>query len=180
MFPHGGIMQVMSEEDDGGESFEEKLRALARELGQSLERVTGRNVDLDEVADRIGEGGDRVRELSEFAGRWIRDVAQGPEARRSERVVPSTGDARLRLTGPDPRDVPTEEQGLALGALDSGRWKVEPGTDELIADGGGPNPSVEVGLVSELRARDWISASGEVTFLGHAALSRWQEKTTPS
>jgi len=66
-----------------------------------------------------------------------------------------------------------------LGALDSGRWKVAPGTDELISDGEGANPSDRVGLVSELRARDWIGPSGEVTFLGRAALRRWQESTRP-
>jgi hypothetical protein len=170
----------MSDEDHGGESFEEKLRALARELGQSVERLAGRDVDRDEVADQIGMGGDRIRELTEFAGRWIKDLARDREARRPEQVAPNTGARRLHLTGPDPRDLPTEEQGLALGALDSGRWKVAPGSDELISDDDGPSPSVPAGLVSELRARDWISASGEVTFLGRAALGRWQESTTPS
>jgi hypothetical protein len=172
----------VSDGDRDGESFEEKLRALARELGESVERVTG-NVDRDEVADRIAMGGDRLRELAEFAGRWIKDRGQDPDARNSARSVQvdaNSGDRRLRLTGPDPRDLPTEDQGLALSALDSGRWKVEPGTDELISDGEGANPAERAGLVSELRARDWITADGEVTFLGRAALTRWQESTTPS
>jgi hypothetical protein len=167
----------MSEDEHGGESFEERLRALVRDVGQSVG-----NVDLDGLADRIGLGGERVRELSEFAGRWLKDLTEDPGARSSLRsgpLTPSPGGGRLRLAGPDPRDLPTEEQGLALSALDSGRWKVEPGTDELIPDEG-TNPSPRVGIVSELRARDWITASGEVTFLGHSALRRWQESTTPS
>jgi len=173
------MIQVVSDGDHGGESFEERLRALARNVGESVERVAG-NVDADDVANRIGMAGDRVRDLTEFAGRWLKDLVQDSGARNSSPVVARTGDRRLGPAGPDPRDLPTEEQGLALGALDSGRWKVEPGTDELISDGEGTNPSERVGLVSELRARDWISAGGEVTFLGRAALRRWQEGTAPS
>jgi hypothetical protein len=166
------MIQVMSDGDRGGESFEEKLRAFARELGQSVERVTG-NVDVDEIADRIDTGGDRVRELTGFAGRWLQDLADDPAAR-------GTAPRQLRRAGPDPRDLPTEEQGLALGALDSGRWKVEPETDELISEGEEPKPIERPGLVGELRTRDWITADGEVTFLGRAALRRWQKSTTPS
>jgi hypothetical protein len=159
-------------EEHGGDSFEEKLRALAREVSESVERVAGR-VDRDELADRIGAGGERLRDLAEFAGRWLTDQAKDPQA-RAEQVV-----ARLRAAGPHPRDLPTEEQGLALSALDSGRWKVEPGTDELTSDGEGPAPGERVGIVSELRARDWITADGEVTLLGRAALKRWEEGATP-
>jgi hypothetical protein len=170
----------MSERDGGGERFEERLRALARGIGQSVERVVNGDVDRDRIADQIRMGGDRVRELAEFAGRWVTDVVEGSDARSSSRPEPGVaGDRRLPPGGPDPRDLPTEEQGLALGALDSGRWKVAPGTDELISDGEGANPSDRVGLVSELRARDWIGPSGEVTFLGRAALRRWQESTRP-
>ena len=73
-----------------------------------------------------------------------------------------------------------EPVSLALGALDSGRWKVEPETDELISEGEEPKPIERPGLVGELRTRDWITADGEVTFLGRAALRRWQKSTTPS
>ena len=76
--------------------------------------------------------------------------------------------------------MPTEEQGLALSAMESGRWQVEPGTNELISNGEGPGPSKRVGLVSELRARDWIAAGGEVTLLGRDALGRWRDSTNPS
>jgi hypothetical protein len=172
----------VSEGDRGGESFDERFRALVRELGQSVERVAGQ-IDGDEIADRIGMGGERVREWAEFAGRWLKDQGQDPAARRAARAEQAgqdTGEGRSRLAGPHPRDLPTEEQGLALSALHSGRWKVEPGTNELISDGEGPNPSERVGIVSELRARDWITASGEVTLLGRAALRRWEESAAPS
>lgn len=163
-------------EDHGGESFEERLRALAREVSESVGRVAGR-VDVDEIADRIGTGGERVRELAEFAGRWLKDQARDPSDRDSARGEQAA--SRPQLTGPHPRDLPTEEQGLALSALDSGRWTVEPGTDELISEGEGSQPGERAGIVSELRARDWITAAGEVTLLGRAALKRWEEGTTP-
>jgi hypothetical protein len=167
----------MSEGDGGQGSFEDRLRALAREIGQSLERVAG-PIDVDELADRIGTGGERVRDLAESAGRWIKEQAQERDA-RSPAESSARADGR-RLAGPHPLDAPSEEQGLALSALDSGRWKVQPGTNELVADGEGPNPSQRVGLVSELRARDWITADGTVTMLGRAALGRWQESAPQS
>jgi hypothetical protein len=69
--------------------------------------------------------------------------------------------------------MPSDDQGRALAALDSGRWTVEPGTSALAARGDGPGPSDALGLVRELRVRDWIDADGEVTLAGHAALRRW-------
>jgi len=44
-----------------------------------------------------------------------------------------------------------------------------------VANGEGPAPSEALGLVGELRARDWINADGEVTLVGRNALSRWLE-----
>ena len=171
----------MADGDSDRERFEEKLRALARELGQSVERVAG-GLDRDEIADRIAMGGERVSELADFAGRWIKEQLRDPDAVSSaptEQAVPDAGDRRLGRPGPHPRDMPTEEQGLALSALDSGRWKVEPGTNELISEGDGPNPADSGGIVGELRARDWITADGAVTLLGRAALRRWEKTATP-
>ncbi len=65
--------------------------------------------------------------------------------------------------------------GRPLTAADARR-----GTNELISDGEVPSPSERVGLVSELRARDWIAAGGEVTLLGRDALRRWRDSTNPS
>ena len=79
----------------------------------------------------------------------------------------------FRDAEPDPLDVPTREQGTALAALDSGRWTLEPGTATLSVSGGGPGPRNALGLVRELRERDWIDADGAVTLVGRHALGRW-------
>jgi hypothetical protein len=169
----------VSEGDPERDDFE-KLRAFAREVGESLERVAGK-LDLDGIADRIGTGGDRIKDLAAFTGQWLNDQFREPDARSSAgQPASGPGDRGLPPAGPHPLDVPTEEQALVLGALDSGRWKVKPGTDELISGGGAPGPSERVGVVSELRARDWIAASGEVTLLGRGALERWEESSRPS
>jgi hypothetical protein len=89
------------------------------------------------------------------------------------------GDDLLRSAGPHPLDLPTGEQGLALAALDSGRWTVEPGSNALATNGQGPGPSDAMGLVGELRARDWIAANGEVTLAGRNALTRWLDSANP-
>jgi hypothetical protein len=68
---------------------------------------------------------------------------------------------------------------LALAALDSGRWTVEPGSNALAAHGEGRGPTDALGLVRELHARDWIAADGEVTLVGRHALSRWLDASTP-
>jgi hypothetical protein len=39
--------------------------------------------------------------------------------------------------------------------------------------GGGPGPQDALGLVRELRDRDWIDADGVVTLVGRHALGRW-------
>ena len=83
----------------------------------------------------------------------------------------------LRRATSHPLDLPTEEQGVALAALDSGRWTVEPGTDALGVKGDGPGPSNALGIVRELRVRDWISTDGEITLVGRHALSRWLGST---
>ncbi|SRR5581483_4110773 len=175
----------------GNDSFEDKIRAFAREIGQSLERAA-EQVDLDELAERFGVSAASVRQFAEFAGEWLgerlsesistfneevfsdQDVPHAPPgtaAPASEREDP----VAPRRPGPHPLDLPTAEQGLALSALDSGRWRVEPGTNDLISDGEGPDPVDSGRLVGELRARDWIAAGGEVTLVGRDALRRWLE-----
>jgi hypothetical protein len=69
---------------------------------------------------------------------------------------------------PHPLDVPTREQGVALAALDSGRWTLEPGTTAA-----GLYPATPSVSSRELRERDWIDADGAVTLVGRHALSRW-------
>ena len=163
----------MSGHDD--ESFEERVRAIASGLSRSVERVAKR-LDLDEIADEIATSGERIRELADGAGRWMTDRLGAPDANqapRSAQAEPESAERSVTPAGPHRRDVPTDVQGRALSALSSGRWKVDPGTDDLIAIGEAPSPAFSVGLVGELRARDWIAASGELTAVGRDALRRW-------
>lgn len=163
-------------EDDGHEgSFEAGLRQLAEQLSRSVARLG--ELDADDVAQAMGVDPDRAREFVESASHWLSDRA-GSFAREAElwlgglRAAMPERDAP-RATGPHPLDLPTAAQGLALSALDSGRWTLEPGSHVLVTHGEGPGPADAVGLVGELRARDWIDAQGEVTLVGHDALKRW-------
>jgi hypothetical protein len=165
----------VSEPDD--DSLAAKLRAIAEELSESVERAV-EQLDLSDITERLGISGERSRELAESAAQWLSEQLGTSEASSPQHVA---GDDSLpRRVGPHPLDVPTEEQGLALSALDSGRWKVDPGTVELIPVGDGPTPGQPVGLVGELRARDWIAPSGEVTLVGRDALTRWLSQSNPS
>lgn len=185
----------MSEDEPSGDSFEETVRAIARELGRSVERAVD-NIDVDEVAQMFGLDAGAAREWVESAGSWLRSHAdrfedefpiRAPGQRRPpapEDPVRSEGrlhsDHPLRSAGPHPLDLPTDEQGAALAALESGRWMVEPGTDALAARGGGPGPSDALGIVRELRVRDWLGADGEITLVGRRALDRWLDAATPA
>ncbi len=162
----------MSDGTPDPDSFEAKLRQLAKELSESAESAAER-LDFDRIADSVDAAAERLREMAEFAAQWLSGQAQPPGGEGADADADVAG--RRRRVGPHPLDVPTEEQALALGALESGRWKVEPGTNELLSEGDGPSPDERVDLVSELRARDWIAAGGEVTQLGRDALRRWSD-----
>ncbi len=171
----------MFEDEPGDDNLEEMLRSMARELGRSVERALDK-VDLDDVADKIGVDPETAGEWVENAGSWLRAYAQNVGDQMARRAggptLTPTGEDALRSAAPHPMDPPTEEQGLALAALDSGRWTIEPGTDAIAAGGDGPGPSDALGVVRELRVRDWISADGEITVAGRRALSRWLAGTT--
>lgn len=165
--------ELVSAPDD--DSLEAKLRAAMQELSGSLERAVDQ-FDFGEIAERLGITSARGNELADLATQWLSQQFGGSGEDWSAGPAPGhvwDDDSASPRQGPHPLDVPTSEQGLALSALDSGRWKVDPGTDELIPVGGGPAPGQPVGLVGELRARDWIASSGEVTFVGRDALTRW-------
>ncbi len=159
------------------ESLEAKLRAIAEEIGGSIERAA-ESLDLNEVAERLGMSGERAKELADLAGQWLSNQIQAPVA--NPRDQSEAENRSSRPDGPHPLDMPSEEQGLALSALDSGRWKVDPGTEELVPIHGGPGPSQPIGLVGELRARDWLAPHGEVTLVGRDALKRWLTRENPS
>jgi hypothetical protein len=174
-------------EDPGHDSFEDRVRAIARDITRSVERFA--EIDVDEIAETIGFDAARARELAESAGRWLAGRAESmgderpfweamtgrPAAARPPAAETAPVADNARAPGPHPLDLPTGEQGLALSALDSGRWRVEPGSNVLIATGEGPAPGASLGLVGELRARDWIAADGRVTLVGHNALARWMD-----
>ena len=96
------------------------------------------------------------------------DVPAGPGSAGVEAYSRSSEKA-----GPHPLDLPTGPQGLALSALDSGRWTVGTGSNQLASTGEGPPPSEAADLAGELRARDWITADGSLTLTGRHALGRW-------
>lgn len=186
--------------DDRRRGFDEALRAIARELEQTVDRLS--EADLDGLARRAGVDPDEARAWTDGARTWLteqlgdqdplgalddllgrvarpggRDAPGDGEAPRpaADRrpATPPTGEDPLEAARPHPLDVPTDEQGLALSALASGRWTVEPGTATLAARGDGPAPTDALGLVRELRVRDWLDANGQVTVVGRHALERW-------
>jgi hypothetical protein len=165
--------------DAGGEGFDEILRSIASELGKYVERSID-NIDLDDLADSVGVDPLMARGWIESAGSWLRAHTESVDEQfaRFAPQVPKPGEGvvpadPLGSAGPHPLDSPTDEQGLALAALDSGRWIVEPGTDALAPKGEGPGPSNALGIVRELRVRDWLADDGELTATGRQALSRW-------
>ena len=167
------------------------LRDIAREVSDSVERTVSQ-VDVDGIAETIGVDPDRAREWVEMAAGMLRAQAervsdemagrppkpQPTPERASDHGAPDHGEDPLASAAPHPLDVPTEAQGVALAALDSERWTVEPGTKRLTTNGEGPGPNDALGLVRELHARDWIAADGEVTLVGRHALSRWLDSHT--
>jgi hypothetical protein len=167
----------MSEDDQNNEGFEAGLRWIAQQVSRSAEHLE--DLDIDQIARAAGLDVDRAKEFLDGAGEWLNTHAEGLVSDAGRRFSAFEGAARdhdpLRGAGPHPLDVPTPAQGLALSALDSGRWTVEPGSHLLVAQGDGPAPADAVGLVGELRARDWINAQGEVTLVGRNALKRWIE-----
>jgi hypothetical protein len=142
-----------------GRSFEDVARALADEVHQAVERLS--TIDLDDVARAANEEAERAR-------RWIEDVARS--LAQTGDAARSPDDLPVHPAGPHPRAMPTTEQGVALAALESGRWRIESGTFSVHD---GPGPSEPLGLLRELRVSDWVTADGELTLTGRKALGRW-------
>jgi hypothetical protein len=174
------------------ESFEDRLRAMADEISRSMQRMS--ELDVEHLAEKYGVDADRARGFADAAGRWLSDHLSGAEPLfgqpppRRDADVPATpaspgldapvaaGAESARSAskpGPHPLDLPSGEQGVVLSALDSGRWTVRPGSNQLEGNGDGPPPSQARDVVNELRARDWITADGTLTLVGRHALARW-------
>ena len=152
---------VVPDDEPDGRSFEDVARALADELHQAVERLS--TIDLDDVARAANEEAERAR-------RWIEDLARslGPTADAAR----SPEDPPVHRAGPHPLAMATAEQGVALAALESGRWRIESGTFSVHD---GPGPTEPLGLLRELRVSDWVTADGELTLTGRKALARWLE-----
>ncbi len=160
------------------ENFEDSVRSILREVGKSAERAAQGNVEA--IAQAVGVEPARAQQWLDGAARWLGTHTTGEAAPAAEDVPvrrASSGPERstdpLGGARPHPLDTPSSEQGLALAALDSGRWSVEAGSDSLSTHGHGPGPIDAIGLFGELRAHDWITADGAVTVAGRHALTRW-------
>src|SRR5688572_21020485 len=130
----------MPDDDPDGRSFEDIARALADEVNRAVERLSA--IDLDDVARAANEEADRAR-------LWFEELARS--LTQTGDPAPDPGDAPARHAGPHPLAMPSAEQGVALAALESGRWRIESGT-LTVRDGAGP--SDPLGLVRELRVSD--------------------------
>lgn len=166
----------MSQNND----FEETVRSILRDAGRSAERAAA-DGKVDAIAQAVGVEPARARQWLEGAAGWLNahavvadDAPKDAKPRARKAAEPPQG------AEPHPLDTPTAEQGVALAALDSGRWSVEPGSNALSTHGHGPGPIDAIGLFGELRARDWITVQGAVTVVGRHALGRWLEATAPS
>ena len=177
-------MSSMSDHD----SFEDRLRAIADEISKSVQRMS--EIDVEDLSQRYGVDADRARAFADAAGRWLNDHFSGgdplfgqvPHGDDDSAVRPLNADLPGRSQaentepasgpGPHPLDLPTDQQGVALSALDSGRWTVRPGSNQLAGTGSGAGP-VPSDVVGDLRARDWITADGTLTLVGRHALGRW-------
>src|SRR3954447_11456363 len=120
----------MSDDEPGRNPFEDALRGLARDLQRSIDQVSA--TDWEAFARAGGLDPDRARDWVDQAGTWLRAQMEGAAPARP----PATREEDpLRHAGPHPLDVPTAEQGVALAALESGRWTIEPGTEALTSHG---------------------------------------------
>lgn len=184
----------MSEHDN----FEERVRAIADQVSRSMQRIA--EVDLEQLAEGYGVDVDRARTAANAASQWLSErlsgveplfggeplfgeghsdhdaQTQGPSADWGQPVAQADTSPPPTHPGPHPLDLATSLQGLALSALDSGRWALRPGSNQMAGTGvGAPPPEAADAqdLVSELRARDWITADGTLTLVGRHALERW-------
>jgi hypothetical protein len=175
------------------DNFEARLRAIADEISKSVQRIS--EGDMEELSQRYGVDVERARAFADAAGRWLNDrfsagdplfgdvqhadddgaaapVSANPRRSETSEAQPGSG------PGPHPLDLPTGQQGVALSALDSGRWTVRPGSNQLAGTGVGAGP-VPSDVVGDLRARDWITADGTLTLVGRHALGRWCSTVEP-
>ena len=115
--------------------FEDRLRAIADQIVRSLS-----DNDIDDLAQRFGVDAERARGFASNIEHWLGDrlfeqapwSGDRPEFQGTPQHAAPTGTFG---GGPHPLDLPTPEQGIALSALDSGRFTVRPGSSVLAATG---------------------------------------------
>jgi hypothetical protein len=163
----------MSQDD-----FENVLRGIAQEVTNSVGRIS--DLEVEDWARTVGLDPERGKEWFTRASQWLHQATQAPPPPTYDTSAPADTPKRrapLHDVQPHPLDLPGAEQGVALAALDSGRWVIEPGTSALAVHGDGPGPSDALGLVRSLRVRDWLRADGALTLAGRRALERWLAAT---
>jgi len=136
------------------ESFEDWLRAIADEISRSVQRMS--EFDVEDLSHRYGVDADRARAFADAAGRWLNDrfsasdpqfghiehpdddsAARPPGADLDLEGRPEAKQTQPPGPGPHPLDLATDQQGISLSALDSGRWTVRPGSNQLAGTGTG-------------------------------------------
>ena len=125
------------------------------------ESFVGARLTVENDARRTGFGAPYATQLP------VNSTPAGDAARIPE------DDEPVHHAGPHPLATPTTEQGVALAALESGRWRIESGTFSVHD---GPGPSDPLVLLRELRVSDWITADGKLTLTGRKAIARWLEQ----
>ena len=117
------------------------------------------------------------------AGEWLRAQADSFNAAPFEKSVraPRSEDTSwadpLRGAGPDPLDTPTDDQGRALAALDSGRWTVEPGTSALAAQAAAPARATRSAWCASCACATGSTPTARSPWSGTRALQRWLAPT---
>ena len=109
---------------ESDDSFEDRLRAIADQIARSLSEN-----DIDDLAQRFGVDAERARGFASNVERWLGAglldraswTGDRPEYAGPRPPAAATGTFGR---GPHPLDLPTPEQGIALSALDSGRFTV--------------------------------------------------------
>lgn len=166
------------------DGFDDVVRGIVGEAVRFAEQASRR-----EASGFGGAGGidlDRARRWADDVGRRFAGEAAAtrgsdrpagtsaaPTTRQGAHEVPVVDAEVVVPAPPHPRDVPTEEQGRALAALDSGRWSLDPEAGRLVSAHDGPAPERPKRLARELRARDWVDEDGRPSRAGARALDRW-------
>jgi hypothetical protein len=138
----------------GSQRLRGRRASVAEEVTRAVERLS--EIDVEEIARRANAEAERARRWIDELGRMLREhpttggvapfaarppwePAAGPADRPSP--TPAPADDPLPNAAVRPLDLPTADRGLALAALDSGRWRLEPGMSALAVHGEGPGPA---------------------------------------